>query len=296
MNCLFCNSTRINESYLPSTIYNNKKFDYLRCSNCSLIYLNPVPSDEDLIKMYPPSYQNGVDRSILNNPNQKLIGLRYSYAKHFDLLRSINFKGKMLDFGCGNAHFIINSNHHGFNCDGAEFNPRHVSVLNNEISESDFFSVDEFFQSELKYDLIRLSNVFEHFTNPINMLNQIKSKLKEGGYLLIEGPIETNFNFALVFRKIYFNLRKKLQPSWIVAHTPTHIIFTNHKNQLDVFNCLGLSTIHYELAEAEWPFPQSFSKAEGLISKLNVVIARTSMILKKLNKNWGNTFIYLGQN
>lgn len=296
MSCLFCKSSSFKGSYLPSTVFNGKRFDYLRCKNCSLIYLSPIPTEEDLLKMYPPSYQDGVDRSILEDPSHKLIGLRFSYAKHFDLLSSVGFKGKMLDFGCGNAHFIMNSNHYGFNCDGAEFNPKHVEVLKKEISDSNFFTIEEFFNSSDKYDLIRLSNVFEHFTNPLEMLTKLKSKLNKGGYLLVEGPIETNFNFALVFRKIYFRLRKLIQPNWTVGHTPTHIIFTNRVNQLNVFKNLGLETKHYELAEAEWPFPQSFSKAKGLVSKFNVVIAKTSMVLKKMNKNWGNTFIYLGKN
>tara|TARA_R110002049_G_scaffold294250_3_gene480788 strand:- start:2040 stop:2786 length:747 start_codon:yes stop_codon:yes gene_type:complete len=245
--------------------------------------------------MYPPSYQDGIDATILSNPYKKLIGLRFSYGEHFDLLKSIKFSGRMVDFGCGNANFLINCNHHGFICDGVEYNSNHVAVLKKEITSANFFEVSEFLNSDYKYDLIRLSNVFEHFTDPINMLIQLKAKLKPNGYFLIEGPIETNFNIALQFRKIYFNIRKAIQPNRQVHHNPTHIIFTNRKNQQDILKKAGIKHVYFKIAESAWPFPADFSSANGFVQKLNVIIARISIQISKLTSTWGNTFIYLGQ-
>lgn len=295
MSCIFCNSEQVSPSFLPSTQFNNKRFDYLKCSNCKLIFIEPIPDSDDLMKMYPPSYQDGVNGEILKDPSKKLIGLRFSYGYQFDLLKKINFKGTLLDYGCGAANFLINCNHYGFSCDGAEYNPKHVEVLKKEIPNSNFYTIEELLGSEIKYDIIRLSNVFEHFTNPKEEMLQLKNKLKPGGYFLIEGPVETNFNFALQFRKLYFRLRKKMNENYIATHTPTHIVFTNRQNQKKFFNDLNLQQVHFELSEAEWPFPPSLSEAKGMVSKLNFVIAKISMALKKLNSNWGNTFIYLGK-
>ena len=295
MSCPFCNSQKHKESCLPSTIFNDKKFDYLRCINCKLVYINPIPDNADLHKMYPPSYQAGIDSTILSNQYKKLIGLRFSYGYQFDLLKSLGFSSRVVDYGCGAANFIMNANASGLNCDGVEFNAEHVSILKEKIPESNFYTVDDFLASDEKVNLIRLSNVFEHFTNPKEELLQLKNKINTGGYFLIEGPIEFNFNFALQFRKVYFSLRKKINKSYVASHTPTHIIFSNLKNQLDFFEALGLETIHVKVNEAEWPFPQSFKQANGVVSKFNVIIAKTSMFLSKLNKNWGNTFIYLGK-
>lgn len=295
MKCLFCDSKNISNSYLPSTYFNKKQFDYKQCNTCDLLFINPIPTSEDLEKMYPPSYQDGVIEDIQKDPYKKLIGLRFSYGYQFDLLRKLNFKGRMLDYGCGSANFLINSNYNNFPCDGAEYNPDHVAILAKEIKDSNFYTIDTLLSSDQKFDLIRLSNVFEHFTNPKETMEQLKRKLNQGGYFLIEGPIEYNFNFALQFRKIYFTLRKIVKPQYLANHTPTHIIFSNLKNQLNFFDDLGLIKVHHEVSEAEWPFPQSFSKAKGLISKLNVVIAKTSMLFSKLNRKWGNTFIYIGK-
>ncbi len=295
MPCLFCQSEDIRNSFLPSTVFNAKRFDYKRCQNCNLHFISPLPNEEDLLKMYPPSYQAGVDFTILDNPYKKLIGLRYSYGKQFDLLRKHQIKGKILDFGCGNANFLINCNHHGLNCDGLEFNPLHVKVLKEEIPERSFYTFDEFMVSDIKYDVIRLSNVLEHFTDPKETIKQLKTHLNPGGYFLLEGPIEMNFNFALKTREAYFKLKTLIKGDYAVTHTPTHIIFTNRKNQLQFFEDFGLNTQHFEISEAEWPFPNSISNAKGFVSKINFFIARMSMFISSFNSKWGNTFLYLGQ-
>lgn len=296
MHCLFCNSKNISPSFLPSTGFNGKKFNYCHCNDCKLNFIAPIPNSEDLLKMYPPSYQDGVDFNILKNPYKKLIGLRYSYGKQFDLLRKYKVSGKILDFGCGNANFLVNANHHGFECDGLEFNPLHVEILNKELPERKFYVYEEFLNSNIKYDVIRLSNVLEHFTDPVETIKQLKKHLKPNGYLFIEGPVEMNFNLALLTRKIYFKLKKRMKGDYTVSHTPTHIIFTNRINQLNFFKQIGFDTTHFELSEAEWPFPNTFKNAKGTVGKLNFLIARFSMLVSKLNKNWGNTFIYLGKN
>ncbi|MFT6166284.1 MAG: 2-polyprenyl-3-methyl-5-hydroxy-6-metoxy-1,4-benzoquinol methylase [Vicingaceae bacterium] len=245
--------------------------------------------------MYPTSYQAGIDPTILDNPYKKLIGLRYSYGYQFDLLKEIKFTGKMVDFGCGAANFLINCNHAGFSCDGVEFNPKHVEVLKEEIPKSNIYTVEDFFRSDEKFDIIRLSNVFEHFTDPKQMMNQLKTKLNSGGYFLIEGPIEMNFNLAKQFRKVYFSLRKRLNNSYVARHTPTHIVFTNKENQLTFFKDLNLEQVHFNISEAEWPFPSSFASASGTIGKINYIIAQISILVSGWNKNFGNTFIYIGK-
>ena len=295
LKCPFCDSAKSNESFLPSTIFNQKQFDYHRCLNCQLVYIHPVPNDEDLLKMYPTTYQNGIDNTILKDPQNKLIGLRFSYAYQFDLISAHKISGEFLDFGCGAANFILNAKAASIDFHGAEFNEKHVDVLKKEIPNGKFFTIAELLSSDQKYDLIRISNVFEHFTQPNKEFEDLLALLKPNGHLLVEGPIEMNFNFAKFYRQVYFQIRKKLNKGYRASHTPTHIIFTNRKNQLEYFQKFNLTTVHWKITEAEWPFPPAMQQAKGWVRKLNFLIARASMLLSKFNKNWGNTFIYLGQ-
>lgn len=295
--CLFCQATSYKKSYLPSTFFNGKQFDYLQCTSCRLVYLHPLPTPDDYMKMYPPSYQSGVGKEILANPYKKLIGLRYSYGIHFDLIRRhASEKARILDYGCGNANFLLNALHHGFSCEGAEFNPSHVEILKKEIPQTNFYTIDDVLNGRTpRFDVIRLSNVLEHLDNPIEVIKKLVDLLNPKGILLIEGPIETNPNVALWTRKVYFTLRKRLQPSWVVTHTPTHIIFTNATNQRQFFKKFALEELYYDVTEAPWPYPNSWKEAQGIGGKLKALIAQLSMKISKLSKDWGNTFIYVGR-
>lgn len=267
----------------------------MHCTNCGLHYIDPIPNEEDLLKMYPPSYQDGIDPTLAKDPYKKLIGLRYSYGYQFDLIKRHKIKGEFLDYGCGAANFLINAKSAELLFDGAEFNHKHVEVLREKLPGNRFFTIEELNQNQKKYDLIRISNVFEHFTQPKQEFETLIKLLKPGGYLLVEGPIEMNFTLAKLFRQLYFRIRKNINKAFIANHTPTHIVFTNRQNQKDFFLEQGLQLLHWNISEAEWPFPSTFESAKGLVGKINFLIARLSMLLSKSNPRWGNTFIYLGQ-
>ena len=191
--CPFCESKDLSFSYLPSTFFNNKRFDYFKCKNCKLHYVSPFPSQEDFEVIYPPSYQSGVNAEICLDPYKKISGIRFSYGEQFDLITKYAPGKKILDYGCGAANFIINARHHGFACDGAEYNPNHIAILKKEIPGSNFYTIEEFFKDDsTRYDVIRMSNVLEHLTNPREVTEKLISKLNPNGLLLVEGPIETN--------------------------------------------------------------------------------------------------------
>lgn len=291
--CPFCLTKEFKESYLPNTFFNNKNFSYLKCKNCELIYLSPFPTDEDYVAMYPPTYQNGINTTITEN--EKLAGLRFPYKKHFLLIDKYAPGKKILDYGCGQANFVINANKKGYYCDGVEYNHTHVDLMKKEIPNSNFYLIDDFLKrDDLKYDVIRLSNVLEHLDNPNKIIQTLITKLNPKGVLLVEGPIETNFNLAFLFRLIYFKLSKLLNKNRKVSHSPTHIFFANSTNQRAFFVQNKLKELDFEITECEWPFPENISEAKSPGMFLKWAIAKKSKFFSYFMKNWGNTFIYVG--
>jgi 2-polyprenyl-3-methyl-5-hydroxy-6-metoxy-1,4-benzoquinol methylase len=298
MACPYCIDVHYSPSYLPSTKFNNKLFHYLKCSNCDVVYISPFPDANDYIKMYPPGYQSGVDKTILKNKYKKLPGLRFSYGVQFDLILKHAIKNpKILDYGCGNANFLINACNNNFQCDGVEFSEEHVEILKSEIPSSKFYIITNFIKnSDDKYDVIRLSNVLEHMDNPNEIIQSLIMKLNKNGMLLIEGPIECNFSLAFLSRKLYFKFMNLIRKGYVANHVPTHITFTNAKNQLSFFQKFGLTTLEYKIIEAEWPYPEKFSDVKSLGAFSKWVIAKKSKLISHFVKNWGNTFIYVGKN
>ncbi len=295
MSCPFCNHIENKKSYLPSTRFNNKTFHYLSCANCELIYTAPIPTEEDFEKMYPPSYQDGADTEILSNQNKKLIGLRYSNSYQFDLIKKYHPNGILLDYGCGTANFMANATHQGFECCGAEYNKEHIKALKKSIPNQ-FYLISEVLSGRAgKFDIIRLSNVLEHLPNPAEIIGQLTTHLNKDGILLIEGPIETNTNLALITRKIYFNTKKLINEKWCASHVPTHMFFSNRKNQRAFFENFDLEELHFNIREAEWPYPASIAGSIGIGGKIKATIAKISILISSFNNNWGNTFIYVGR-
>lgn len=305
-NCLHCNSNSWIPSHLPSTVFCQKEFSYLKCSNCGIIQISPIPNQEDLLNIYPTSYQAGFDPADGHDPNKKMLGLRIPYTKQWDLMGLHGKSEKqtwpstykpltVVDFGCGNGHFIASTRQYtGQHIIGVEFNPQHVEVLKAEDPKGEYYTVEEIFTTQFleKVDVIRMSNVWEHFTDPDKFMRSILATLKPNGTLVVEGPIETNPNIAYWFRKYAFLLKKRLNPNWKASHVPTHILFTNAKIQKAVFNKLNLKQEYWKVTEAEWPFPAQPKNLKQLPLWL---VARFSMLKSKFIPSWGNTFVYVGR-
>ncbi|MBA3663518.1 MAG: class I SAM-dependent methyltransferase [Bacteroidetes bacterium] len=297
MACPYCSDTNYTLSFLPSTRFNNKLFRYLSCAGCGVMYLDPLPSSDDYQKMYPTDYQGGADKTLLKNQYEKLPGLRTSYGIQFDAINKYSVKNpRVMDYGCGNANFIINASYTGLTCEGAEFNEEHVKTLRKEIPSVKFYTISEMLShTNDRYDVIRMSNVLEHLYNPNEIIGALMSKLNEKGLFVIEGPVECNSNFAFFTRKLYFKWMNFIRKGYVSGHLPTHITFTNAKNQLSFFEKFNLESLEYKITESEWPYPASFSEARGLSGKVKACIARISIFLSSLTNTWGNTFLYVGR-
>lgn len=294
MACLFCGSKTVLDSGLPLNTYNGRAFTYVRCGTCRLTSIDPIPDQKDLEKMYPPSYQQGAVRRVVDC-QKKQPGLRYSYDRLFSIIRSRGAAVTVADFGCGNGQFVYNALQHTISMEGVEFNATQVETLNAIIPETRFYTVDAFFEIDQRYDVIVLSNVLEHFTEPGKMVTALLNKLNDKGMLLVEGPLEDNTSLVNASRWLYLRLRKKLSSGYATHHAPTHIFYSNYTNQLHFFEHSGLVTLHYHTSENSWPYPESIRecKTPGLF--LKYLIAGLSKGLGFLSSKYGNTFIYAGE-
>lgn len=292
--CLFCNSNNLRPSWVRPTIYNEKLFKYKRCANCSLIQLSPLPNSMDMEKMYPSSYQGGVERIITDS---KMPGLRFSYHYQFHLIEKFAAKNsQILDYGCGNGNFVLNALNKGYVCEGSEFGSDHVLLLNDQIQNSHFYTVDDFINNSFKkYDVIRLSNVLEHLTIPKEILNLLIQRLNPNGLLLIEGPIELNFSFAFMCRKIHVLFKNIFYVKKTEDHSVTHIFLSNRKNQHVLFKNMGLETLTFRIKENAWPYPETWSSCKSVSLKIKFILAQISILISNLFPMWGNTFIYVGK-
>lgn len=289
MACPLCNSNNGLKARFPrSTFFNNKLFIYKKCDECDLVYIDPIPSKSDLYIMYSSNYHN----------------LFYFKDKPFDysyLDLYINFQinsNSILDIGCGDATFLNYFSSRGFICTGLEFDLSLVTRLGSNYPKIKFYCVDEFFcnNSHQLFSYIHLGDVLEHIDSPVEYLEQVIKYLNpNNGRLIVEGPLEQNANLSFLFRKIISSVTAFIFPKRISNHIPYHITFTDSVNQLKLFEKCGLKTIHFEIFETPWPYPDV--PHGNIILMLKYCVARISIKISKMipSAAFGNRFLYVGQ-
>ena len=281
--CLFCEHTQTRSTPFEDTVFNNKTFEYVQCTKCDLIFVNPLPDTDDLIKMYPVEYQGNL-----------AIAASGAYNSLFSQIQSKGKYSSILDYGCGGGRFVVEALEKGYSVTGAEYNPELVANLSKTFTKASFLTIDDFYKSDAKYDIIFLSNVLEHLTNPKEIMLKLRERVSENGLFVLEGPVENNFNLTLLTRKIIFFIRKNFFGKK-ASHTPTHILYANRKNQEQFLKDIGLTTLYYEIKESNWPYPMRYEDCHSLMQKLMYGIATFSVAMSKIFPFWGNNFVYIGK-
>jgi 2-polyprenyl-3-methyl-5-hydroxy-6-metoxy-1,4-benzoquinol methylase len=281
--CLFCGNTSTNKTPFEDTVFNNKTFEYVQCTKCDLIFVHPLPNMDDITKMYPVEYQGAL--------TAKAYG---AYDVLFENIKKNGTFSTVLDYGCGGGRFVVEAIEKGFQVTGVEYNPDLVTNLAKTFPKANFMTIDDFYSSNTKYDIIFLSNVLEHLTNPKEILLKLKERLNENGLFVLEGPVENNFNLTQFTRKIIFSIRKNIFKKK-ASHTPTHILYSNRKNQEQLFKDIGLTTLFYKIEESNWPYPMNYAACKSAMQKVMYFIATFSVKMSKIFSFWGNNFVYIGK-
>ncbi len=204
---------------LKNSLNTKSEIYCVRCLNCGLSYLNPMPTFEELRQYY------GSDYDIILNRNCQSYLKGSGYIKN-QLVAFEKYvrKGRLLDVGCGTGNFVFRARELGWDAYGVEVSKRHsdflryelrLNVVNTCVEEADFGS--DFF------DVVILNHVLEHLFDPKMVLKKIYGFLKKGGILALYVPNEFE---CLYSRLMLNNLLFYLQP----RERPTdHLYFFNKK-------------------------------------------------------------------
>lgn len=281
--CLFCGNTKTTSTPFEDTVFNNKTFEYVQCTRCDLIFVHPLPNIDDITKMYPVEYQGALTAKAYGG-----------YDALFEKIKAAGDFKTILDYGCGGGRFTVEAVEKGFDVTGVEYNPDLVSNLGKTFTKAAFLTIDDFYKADKKYDIIFLSNVLEHLTNPKEIMLKLKERLNKNGLFVLEGPVENNFNLTQLTRKIIFFIRKYIFKKK-ATHTPTHILYSNRKNQEQLFKDIGLTTVYFKVEESNWPYPMSYADCKSVMQKMMYFIATFSVQMSKIFSFWGNNFTYIGR-
>jgi 2-polyprenyl-3-methyl-5-hydroxy-6-metoxy-1,4-benzoquinol methylase len=285
-NCIVCNGDRTTRSFYPKLAFNNKIFEYRKCKNCRLVFLVPSLTDDDTEKLYDTGYHEEFYFKTEPGRNKE---------RQSKLLMQYKPGGNLLDYGCGDASFLRFLRNRGYELNGAEYQPKLVDKLSISFPDIKFYSITSLTGvTERKFDIIHLCDVLGQVADPNGVIESLRAHLAPGGVLFVESPVEHNVHVFYLFRAAYFKLRKWLKPGRIVAGKPFRVMFSNRRNQELFFKNNGYRTLHYEIFEWAWPFPDEWQAAKSWKQKIGFIMGAVSKFFSKRIRNWGNRFYYIG--
>ena len=211
--CPLCASTHLRPHYLTRDRHYGIPGNYrlAKCHECSLVFLNPLPTEAALSRLYPETYY----------AYQSFFGKTHFLKR---LVKTLLFfrigtkdpkfaePGRVLDLGCGSGKFLYAYREKGWRTFGVEINSE-AARLGREAAGLDIFAgnlMAAAFPRE-NFDYIRSNHSFEHIVNPNETLEEIRRVLKPHGKLLIGVPNIAGWN-SKFFRRYWWYLRVPVHP------------------------------------------------------------------------------------
>ena len=234
--CPVCESDRTALAFEGGTIRNPDdpaRWRVERCLDCSLGFLNPQPSWDDLQAYYTESYDaysrsgdvEAAARDALNSGEVRFLPIP---------------KGKrVLDFGCGGGFFLRVCQRLGATVKGIEPSPIGAEFARSHGLDV-FHGTLEQFETDEKFDIITVNQVLEHVPDPISTLTRLKSLLAPGGTILIAVP-----NAACSWAK-------KLGWKWDGADLPFHLLHFTPESMARAAGRAGLKVQRIRTYSEPW--------------------------------------------
>jgi 2-polyprenyl-3-methyl-5-hydroxy-6-metoxy-1,4-benzoquinol methylase len=211
---------------------------------CGLMWLDPMPVKEDLVKAYAKYYTHearvGSSRSGLlgrvyqlavrgywagryNYPaaRPKIAGVMSKLLFLFPVRRrgldgDVRFleaapNGRLLDVGCGSGEWLLLMRELGWEAEGIDFDERAVEVATRNGLRVRCGGVEQQNYASESFDAVVLNHVIEHLPDPVGTLLECARILRPGGTLVVCTP-----NSGSLGHKLF-------KQSWRGLEPPRHL-------------------------------------------------------------------------
>ncbi len=194
--CKLCDSDR----FRP--ILADDGYRFVRCLDCGLVYQNPQPVFDDLIKRYSRSYFEYELRNEENFFNLIRLGLNdiefeklpaAGSALHGRSGTSASMppagRRSFLDIGCATGRLLEHMRESGWKVQGVEIcresaeygiRRRNLEIFTGRLQEADF--------AEASFSVIHFSHLIEHVPDPKGFMMEVARILTPDGYVVITTP------------------------------------------------------------------------------------------------------------
>jgi SAM-dependent methyltransferase len=152
----------------------------LECRNCGLVFLSSFKHFDEKTHENSGMFKEGglttVDTVFKFN--------KIDNDRRYKQFEELIFNKDILDFGCGAGNFLIQAKERAKSCCGVEVN-KEFTEFYKKLGLEVFQNFNEI---NNKFDVIFMFLVLPFIQNPLDLLETLKTRLKNGGQLVIETP------------------------------------------------------------------------------------------------------------
>lgn len=179
----------------------------VQCNNCGLIYTNPRAKSAEENYFGDATIFFNEAKLIFTGKRNHHRDRNYEYElKHIKIFKP---NGKLLDIGCNMGFFLRKAREFGYEVQGIEPSPSLSKIATEQFNlnvQNSFF--EKGILPPKSFDIITMIDVFEHVTNPLELLHTAYEVLNDAGILCIKVP---NGNYNLLKLKLAKLLGKEQQ-------------------------------------------------------------------------------------
>jgi len=218
---------------------------------CGLIWLDPMPSEEDIGKAYEdyfthaeakPPKRGWIKRSY-DDAKRGYWARKYGYGKdmagrwkkllammielHPGRSAELDFSvmylpfranGRLLDVGCGNGSALQFMKELGWHVQGVDFDPKAVQIARNKGLEVRLGGLEAQTYPANFFDAITMSHLIEHVHDPLSLVRECLRILKPGGHLMMVTPNSESWG------------HQKYGGNWMHLDPPRHLHIFNEQS------------------------------------------------------------------
>jgi len=172
----------------------------VRCQQCSLESVNPLPSIENLQENYDREMKSDTRKSpyfleYIHERQTRSRSYDKTYKHRMDLIeRLYGRKGNLLDVGCGAGFFMRHAQSRGWNAHGIDILPEYIDYAREtlKLQQIHCATLEKHSFAPQYFDAVTLWDLIEHLPHPLDSLKHIHQILKPGGLLTIWTPNTQN--------------------------------------------------------------------------------------------------------
>lgn len=223
-------------------LFHKQGYDFTRCTGCSLVRLDPLPTADALAEIYERSYRDGLYAMFAKADDVRTGTARARVAAIAPLAPA----GPWLDVGCSTGALLRAAVERGIDAEGIELSAVAVAEARARGLHATRASADDF-EPTRRYACITAFDLVEHLIDPNPFLARVRSWLAPGGRLAITVP-DIKSPHARVMRRHWYYYAPPVHVNYFERDTIVRLLERHGLTAVQVGSAPKVMTLDYILA------------------------------------------------